>query len=259
MSLFFHIVPHFIRCALFILIVPLLGTGCAILEEKDETADWTGEQFLAAGHSQMAAGDWPAAITTYQKMQGRYPYGRNAEQAHLDMAYAYFKNDEPALTVAATNRFIQMHPTHPNVDYAFYLKGLALFEPPDSLIGTLTGENPANHDISPVREAFVAYRELVSRFPESRYAPDARKRLVYIINVLAVHEVDVAHYYYALGANVAAVNRARLVLETYRNSPAVEHALGIMIKAYARMGLVDLQADTLRVLTLNYPDSEHLN
>jgi outer membrane protein assembly factor BamD len=100
---------------------------------------------------------------------------------------------------------------------------------------------------------------LISRFPNSRYAPDARKRLIYIINVLATHEVEVARYYYALGADVAAVNRARSVLETYRNSSAVEDALGVMVKAYARMGLSELHSDAVRVLKLNYPDSRYLN
>ena len=242
-----------------LLLVVMLVSGCAILEQKDETAGWTAEQFLSAGQKQMASGDWVGAIETYKKLLGRFPYGRIAEQAQLDSAYAYFKNSEPALTVAAANRFIQMHPTHPNVDYAFYLKGLALFEPPDSLFDSLSGYNPANNDIDPVREAFVAYQELISRFPDSRYAPDTRRRLIYIINVLATHEVEVAWYYYAMGADVAAVNRARSVLETYRNSSAVEDALGIMIRAYARMGLEDLHNDTLRVLKLNYPDSPYLN
>ena len=237
----------------------MLMTGCAMLEEQDKTASWTAEQFLSAGQKQMAAGDWVGAIDTYKRLLGRFPYGRNAEQAQLDTAYAHFKNDEPALTVAAADRFIQMHPTHPNVDYAFYLKGLALFEPSDSLFDSLSGYNPANNDIGPVREAFVAYRELISRFPNSRYAPDARKRLIYIINVLATHEIEVARYYYAMGADVAAVNRARSVLETYRNSSAVEDALGVMVKAYARMGLSELHSDAVRVLKLNYPDSRYLN
>ena len=242
-----------------LLFAAMLMTGCAILEEKDKTAGWTAEEFLSTGQKQMASGDWVGAIETYKKLLGRFPYGQIAEQAQLDTAYAYFKNDEPALTVAAANRFIQMHPTHPNVDYAFYLKGLALFEPPDGLFDSLSGYNPANNDIGPVREAFVAYQELISRFPSSRYAPDARKRLIYIINVLATHEVEVARYYYAMGADVAAVNRARSVLETYQNSSAVEDALGVMVKAYARMGLDELHNDAVRVLKLNYPDSPYLN
>ena len=148
-----------------LLFAVMLTGGCAILEEKDETAGWTAEQFLSVGQKQMASGDWVGAIDTYKKLLGRFPYGRIAEQAQLDSAYAYFKNSEPALTVAAADRFIQMHPTHPNVDYAFYLKGLALFEPPDSLFDSLSGYNPANNDIGPVVKPSWPIRSLSAAFP----------------------------------------------------------------------------------------------
>ena len=161
-----------------LLLAVMLMTGCAILEGKDKTAGWTAEEFLSTGQKQMSSGDWVGAIETYKKLLGRFPYGRSAEQAQLDTAYAYFKNDEPALTVAAAGRFIQMHPTHPNVDYAFYLKGLALFEPPDSLFDSLSGYNPANNDIGPVREAFVPSRDLIGRFPATGPAPDPANRWI---------------------------------------------------------------------------------
>ena len=245
--------------AILIAIPLLVLAGCSILEVKDETAGWSADDFLNAGQAQMASSDWPGAIATYRKMLGRFPYGRNAEQAQLDMAYAYFKNEEPALAVAGADQFIQMHPTHPNVDYAYYLKGLSLFEPPGGWIDAISGVNPANNDIAPVREAFSVYQELITRFPDSRYAPEARKRLIYIINVLAIHEVEVARYYYLMGADVAAVNRAKYVLETYRNSSAIEDALGVMLKSYSRMGLTELRDDAERVLRLNFPDSRYLN
>jgi outer membrane protein assembly factor BamD len=241
------------------LLISLTLVSCSVLEVKDETAGWNADDFLNEGQKHMAASDWPSAITTYRKMLGRFPYGQNAEQAQLDMAYAYLKNDELALAVSGADQFIQMHPTHPNVDYAFYLKGLALFQPPEGWIDALSGVNPASNDIAPVQEAFLVYQELINRFPESRYTADAKKRLIYIINVLATHEVQVASYYYGLGADVAAINRARNVLETYQSSSAVEDALGIMMNAYARMGLADLRDDTARVLRLNFPDSRYLN
>ena len=146
-----------------------------------------------------------------------------------------------------------------NVDYAYYLKGLSLFEPPDGWLDVISGVNPANNDIQPVQEAFSVYQSLISRFPDSRYAAEARKRLIYIINVLAAHEAEVAQYYYAMGADVATVNRARFILETYQNSSSVEDALGVMMLAYKRMGLVELYDDTFRVLELNFPESRYLN
>ncbi|MGA1695546.1 MAG: outer membrane protein assembly factor BamD [Arenicellales bacterium] len=233
--------------------------GCSVLEVQDETAGWTADEFLDEGQKHMAASDWPSAIATYRKMLGRDPNGQNAEQAQLDMSNAYLKNHDRALAVSGADQFIRMHPTHPNVDYAFYLKGLALFRPPEGWIDTLSGVNPASNDIAPIQEAFLAYQELITRFPDSRYTPDARRRLIYIVNVLATHDVQVASYYYGLGADVAAVNRARSVLETYPSSSAVEDALGIMMKAYARMGLADLRDDTARVLRLNFPESRYLN
>jgi len=236
----------------------LLAGGCANLE-ADKTANWTVEHFLAEGRSKLQDGKWEEAITTYQKLLGRYPFGSHAEQAQLDIAYAYYKNGERPLAVATADRFIQMHPTHPRVDYAYYLKGLAGFQPPSGIFSRITGDSPSERDISPVREAFDAYRELINRFPDSHYASDARERLVHIINVLAMHEVNIARYYYSRGAFVAAVNRAKRVLEIYQSSAVVEHALGVMLDAYRKMGFADLRADTARVLKLNYPGSRYLN
>ncbi|MHC8865446.1 outer membrane protein assembly factor BamD [Arenicellales bacterium IMCC57338] len=243
----------------FTAIIILIGSGCSILEVADETANWTVEDFMNEGQAQMADSAWSGAIATYRQMLGRFPYGRYAEQAQLDIAYAYLKNSEPALAASSADQFIRMHPTHPNVDYAYYLKGLSLFEPPDGWLDVISGVNPANNDIRPVQEAFSVYQSLISRFPDSRYAPEARKRLIYIINVLAAHEAEVAQYYYAMGADVAAVNRARFILETYQNSSSVEDALGVMMLAYKRMGLVELYDDTSRLLELNFPESRYLN
>jgi len=162
------------------------------------------------------------------------------------------------LAIAEASRFIQMHPVHANVDYAYYLKGLAGFKPERGLLSAITGNDPSAHDTGPIRDAFDAYRELVTRFPNSTYAPDASKRLVEIVNVLAMHDVQIARYYHARGAHVAALNRAKQVLETYQTSSAVEHALAVMIKAYKEMGLAELGHDAERVLRLNYPHSSYL-
>ena len=235
-----------------------LASGCSILGEKDETADWTAETFLNTAQDYRDAGNWEQAIDYYRKLEGRFPYGTFAEQAQLDIAYVYFKSDQAALAIASADRFIQMHPVHPNVDYAYYLKGLAGFQPSAGLFSTLTGSDPSARDIEPVREALGAYRELVKRFPDSRYAPDARKRLIQIVNILAMHDVGVARYYYSRGAYVAAVNRAKHVLETYQTAAATEQALAVMADAYGKMGLAGLQEDALRVLRLNYPQSVFL-
>ncbi len=242
----------------FYFFTALCLSGCSLFTEVDETATWSAKDFSYSAQKQMSNGDWSGAILTYQKMQGRFPYGREAEQALLDLAYAHYKNKEPELAVAATERFIQMHPTHKNVDYAFYLKGLSLFNPRDSLLDKITGSNPVNHDMTPIRDALIAYRELVNRFPDSKYSKDAGDKIIYVNNVLAANEVEVARFYYSMNAFVASVNRARGVLEEYQDSPATEHALAIMIKSYEKMGLNELRDDAFRVLSLNYPKSEYL-
>ena len=147
----------------FTAIIILIGSGCSILEVADETANWTVEDFMNEGQAQMADSAWSGAIATYRQMLGRFPYGRYAEQAQLDIAYAYLKNSEPALAASSADQFIRMHPTHPNVDYAYYLKGLSLFEPPDGWLDVISGVNPANNDIQPVQEAFSVYQSLISR------------------------------------------------------------------------------------------------
>ena len=246
------------KFALVILLLTSLTGGCTLLEEQDETLNWTAEMFLQAAREQAEGEYWEEAITYYRKLQGRFPYGTFSEPAQLEIAYVYYKSNQPTLAIAEADRFVQMHPVHANVDYAYYLKGLAGFKPDRGLLSAITGSNPSAHDTGPIRDAFDAYRELVTRFPDSTYAADANKRLVEIVNVLAMHDVQIARYYYARGAHVAAVNRAKQVLETYQTSSAVEHALAVMIQAYKERGLVELGHDTERVLRLNYPDSSYL-
>ena len=250
--------PKTYRFALMILLLTSLVGGCSLLEDEDETLNWTAEMFLQTAREQAEGEYWEEATTYYRKLQGRFPYGVFAEQAQLEIAYVYYKSNQPALAIAEADRFIQMHPVHANVDYAYYLKGLAGFKPERGLLNAITGGDPSAHDTGPIRDAFDAYRELVTRFPNSTYAPDAKKRLVEIVNVLAMHDVQIARYYHRRGAHVAALNRAKQVLETYQTSSAVEHALEVMIKAYKEMGLAELGHDAERVLRLNYPHSSYL-
>jgi outer membrane protein assembly factor BamD len=250
--------PKTYRFALIILLLTSLVGGCSLLEDEDETLNWTAEMFLQAAREQAKGEYWEEAITYYRKLQGRFPYGVFSEQAQLEIAYVYYKSNRPALAIAEADRFIQMHPVHANVDYAYYLKGLAGFKPERGFLSAITGSDPSAHDTGPVRDAFDAYRELVTRFPNSTYAPDAKKRLVEIVNVLAMHDVQIARYYHARGAHVAALNRAKQVLETYQTSSAAEHALEVMIEAYKEMGLAELGHDAERVLRLNYPHSSYL-
>ncbi len=244
---------------LVVAVTVLFASGCADTVTVDELDSLPAASMLEVGRTALAEERYEDAIEIYRKLESRYPYGTPAEQAQLDIAYAHHKNEEPELAVAAADRFIRLHPTHERVDYAYYLKGLALFREKDGLIARITGtDDLSNRDQRPAREAFEAFRELLRRFPNSRYADDARQRMIHLVNVLAKHDVAVARYYLSHGAYVAVVNRTKTVIEEYQRAPAVEDALGLMALAYREMGLEDLMQDTLRILQANFPESRYL-
>ena len=182
----------------------------------------------------------------------------SGEQGQLEIAYAYYKQNEQASAVAATERFVKLHPNHPNVDYAHYLKGLAYFNEDLGLLGRMARQDRTERDPKSARDSFDAFKELVQRFPDSRYAPDALARMKYLVNALASHEVHVARYYMKRGAYVAAANRAQYALKNYPQAPAQEDALLIMIQAYDVLGMPELRDDAERILRKNFPDSVQL-
>lgn len=234
-------------------------SGCGLLpEEGDPTASWSASRLYAEAKDELNSGNYQNAIKLYEKLEARYPYGRYALQAQLEIAYAYYKDGESASAINAADRFIKLHPNHPNVDYAYYLKGLVNFQSDLGIFSALGGDDFSDRDPKAAREAFEAFRELVTRFPESRYAADARARMNYLVNALASHEVHVARYYMRRGAYVAAANRAKYVLENYPQAPALEEALAIMVRAYDALGLPKLRDDAHRVLEQNFPGSVYL-
>lgn len=236
----------------------LLTSGCGLLpEEHDETVGWSANKLYAEAKDSMVDGGYDKAIKYFEKLEARYPYGRYAQQAQLEVAYAYYRQQEAANAVAACERFIRLHPNHPNVDYAYYLKGLANFNEDLGLLGYVSNQDLSERDPRAAKDAFDAFKDLVTRFPESRYAPDATARMNYLVNALASHEVHVARYYYKRGALVAAINRAQTAVKTYPDAPANEEALFIMVKGYDSLGLSDLRDDTERVMRKNFPKSDY--
>ena len=236
----------------------LLLNACAIFgdpTELDDTKGWTAERIYTEGQAKMFVKDYEKAIVYFGKLESRYPNGRYATQAQLETAYAYFKKQDPILCVAAADRFIKLHPNHPNVDYAYYLKGLAVFNE-RGFIEKTTEQQISDRDPRGLRDSFTSFKELVTRFPNSKYTKDATQRMVYLANSLSDHELHVARYYMKRHAYLAAVNRCKYVLEYFPQSPGVEQALVIMISAYDLLSLDDLKNDTLRILKTNYPNSE---
>jgi outer membrane protein assembly factor BamD len=201
---------------------------------------------------------WDKAIKYLEKLEARYPYGRYAQQAQLDIAYCYWKNNERASAIAAADRFIKLYPNHTNVDYAYYLRGLINFNENSGLLSALDAPDLSERDSKGTRESFDAFKELVIRFPDSKYTPDAQARMRYLVNSLAQYEVHVARYYMKRGAYVAAANRAQYALKTYPQTPATEEAVFIMVKAYDALGMADLRDSADRVMHKNFPDSKYL-
>jgi outer membrane protein assembly factor BamD len=229
-------------------IAALLLLGACASTERDETAN----------KDSMASKDWAQAIKYFEKLEARYPYGRFAQQAQLEIAYSYWKDSERASAIAAADRFIKLYPNHPNVDYAYYLKGLINFNENTGLLSGLSNPDMSERDPKATREAFATFKELVTRFPKSKYTPDAIARMRYLVNSLASHEVHVARWYMRRGAYVAAANRAQYAVKEYPRAPATEEALSIMIRAYDALGLDDLRDGAARVMKTNFPNSPYL-
>ncbi len=241
------------------LAVAAVLAGCGLLPEQiDETKDWSAQRLYAAAKNELSEGNYERAIQLFERLEARYPYGPYAQQAQLEVAYAYYKDNEPASAIAAADRFIKLYPNHPHVDYAYYLKGLANFIEEQGLLAALGSQDMSERDPKAARESFDAFKELVTRFPDSKYTADALARMKYLVNALASHEVHVARYYFKRGAYVAAANRGKYVVEHYPQAPALEEALYLMAMSYDRLELPDLRDDALRVLRHNFPNSPYL-
>jgi len=240
------------------LLFGVLVAACGTLDSADETRGWSAQKLYSEAKDSLNNRNYAEAIKYYEKLESRYPYSRLAQQAQIDTAYAYYKDHEPAQAIAAADRFIKMYPNHPNVDYVFYLKGLINFNDELGWTGIVGGQDLTERDPKAVREAFEALRELTTRFPASRYAPDAIARMNYLVNALASHEIHVARYYMTRGAYVAAASRAQFAIKTYPRAPANEEGLVILLGAYDALGMKDLREDAERVLMKNFPESKAL-
>ncbi|MEQ1880736.1 MAG: outer membrane protein assembly factor BamD [Burkholderiales bacterium] len=233
----------------------LLLVGCSGAT-TDVTRDWSPEQLYNAAREELDSKNYARAITFYEKIETRYPYGRYAQMAQVEIAYTHWKDDSPALALAACERFIRAYPDHANIDYVYYLKGRINFNENIGLIGYISDKDPTERDPLAAQEAFEAFKELVRRFPGSPYAEDARARMGYLVNALASAEMNVAEYYLRRGAYVAAINRSQGVLINYARAPATERALKVLVKAYDEMAVFDLRDDAKRTLETNFPDAK---
>ena len=198
------------------------------------------------------------AVRSLQMLESRYPFGRYAEQAQLELIYAHYGAYEFAAATEAADRFIRLHPRHPNVDYAFYMKGLASYDIEPGFFSRFIPSDDTKRDVSHIQIAFGEFAQLLARYPDSAYAPDARQRMIHMRNMLARHEIHVANYYFRRGAYLAALNRGKYVVEHMQQTPSVADGLAIMAQAYLLLGINDLADDAVDVLCENYPDHPNL-
>ena len=235
----------------------LMLAGCSSAP-KDPTATWSTQKIQAEAKDEQQSGNYDKAVALLEKLEGRAAGTPLAQQAQLDKAYAHFKGGEIAQAEATIDRFMKMHPASPALDYALYLKGIANFNDNLGMFGFLSRQDLSERDQQSAKQSFESFRELVTRFPDSKYAPDSRLRMTYIVNSLSQHEVHVARYYHSRGAYVAAINRAQSAVTTYPGTPAMEEALYVMMVSYAALDMVPLRDDAQRVLAQNFPQSSFL-
>lgn len=233
----------------------VLATACSSTAKElpDVPEQETYEEALEA----LEMENYVLAVEKLQLLEARYPFGRYSEQSQLELTYAYFKNFEPEAARASADRFIRLHPNHENIDYAYYLKGLTAFEEDRTFFIKYLPLDETKRDPGAALDSFDSFRILLKNYPNSEYAPDARKRMVHLKNRLATYEVHVAHYYIQRGAYLAAANRGRYVIENLQQTPAVPAALSAMIESYTLLGMTDLAEDARTVLKANYPNYEY--
>lgn len=241
-----------IRHRLSAVLLALILAACASTD-KDPTAGWSVEKILSEARDEMASLQYEKAAKLFERLESRAAGTTLAQQAQLEKAYAYYKNKDTALAISTLDRFIKIHPASPALDYALYLRGVVNFNEDTGFLDFIAKQDMADRDQKAAKDSFEAFKELVSRFPDSKYSEDARLRMGYMVNTLARSELNVARYYHRRGAYVAAINRLQTAIQDFQGAPAIKDALALLADCYDKLNLTQLRDDTLRVLQTNYP------
>jgi len=239
---------------LMLLAFTLSGCGLFGDRDRDEFAGLsTEEQFYRRALEQLNSRNFTGAIATYQALESRFPFGRFAAQAQIEIVYAYYRNGDNEAARAAADRFIRLHPDNENIDYAYYMRGLSSFRDSGGLLSRFVPIDQTKRDPGRAQESFNDFSQLLALFPDSPYAADARARMVFLRNNLAAYEIHVANYYLERRAYIAALRRGQYVVENFQGTPAVADGVAIMVEAYLRLGLNELADTSLALLRENYP------
>ena len=233
--------------------------GCAWFGGKDDdlfddSAESNQHALYDSAQQSLRASNYSEAITRLQRLEARFPFGSYAEQAQLELIYANHMVTDFDAAQAAADRFIRLHPQHPHVDYAYYMRALSSLARDRGIFRRFLGTDISRRDVTNIKQSFVEFNELLTRYPGSIYAKDSRQRMIYLRDVLARTELNVATYYLGRDAYVAAANRARYIIENYSQTSAVPDALAVLIEANWQLGLHEAANDSLKVLALNFPD-----
>lgn len=243
-----------------VIVLPFMAlvlVACGATKPFDETEGWSPARIYEEAKDEIDNANFERGIELLEKLESRYPYGRYAQQAQIDVAYAYYKSGDNIQALAATDRFIRLYPNHSSLDYVYYLRGLISFNEDKGLFSLFSGQDMSERDPKGTKAAFDAFKEVVTRFPDSKYYPDSKERLQYLVNALAQNELHVARYYYRRGAYLAAANRAQEVIKRFEQTPSIEEALFIAMRSYEKLDMSVLASDTARVAKVNFPDSPY--
>ncbi len=235
-----------------------LVTACSTNTDSPAQAfkGQSAKQIYTAGEQALAKKSYKKAIKNFEGLDALYPFSEYEQQAQLELIYAYYEDEDYASSAAAAERYIKLYPRSKNVDYAYFMKGMAHYQTNRGFASKYFNLDLAQRDLTNAQQAFNDFGTLIRFFPDSPYNKNARARMINLRNLMALHEVEVANYYMRHDAYLAAVNRANYVLKHYQTSPAVIPALGVLVKAYRKLGLDDMADQTLTIFKYNYPNSE---
>lgn len=240
-----------------VVVIPTALTGCTS-SGHSQLEQLTERQYYEEAQDAMDNNKFLQAVERLQQLESRYPFGRYAEQAQLELIYCYYRTLDYEAAAATAERFIRLHPDHPKLDYAYYMKGLASYSVDRGLIERFIPTDFSERDMGPARQSFDDFNRLINRFPNSQYVQDARQRMIYLRNLLAAYQLKVANYYMRRGAYVSVAKRAGHVIQHFDKTPSMPEALSLQTKAYLELGLDDLAQQTMKVLAHNYPEYPEL-
>ena len=249
-------IKHSKQISKLLLVVPIVATLLVGCNSDGQEIEQPEKIYYDRAQSRMESGNYFGAIESLEAIESRYPFGKYAEQAQVELVYAHFMNKETEAAHSAAEKFIRLHPRHPNIDYAYFMKGISSYTVDSGIMSRITDTDLSNRDISGAKQSFSELTEFLTRFPDSQYGSYAKQRNIYLRNMIARNELAAAEYYLTVNAHVAAIRRANYVIENIPNSSENFRALKILEASYEALGYSELLESVVSIISLNYSDRE---